>query len=131
MESVQVLGYYILWHYTKAWKDIARIVGNYLWFTVNFFSIGLLFKTLLSPWRRLNVSSGRHGEESMFGAFVINTLMRLIGFFARLFVIVAGIISCAAVIAGGLALLVIWLLLPVIIFFSLFIGVGYLLNGFK
>lgn len=129
MEFVQILGYYIFWHYTKALKDIVRIIVNYLWFAVNFFSIGLLFKTLLSPWRRLNVSSGRHGEESIFGAIIINVLMRFIGFFARLAVIIFGIVSCVIVIVGGIAFVLLWLLLPAIIIILFFAGVRSILNG--
>lgn len=105
-----------------------RVVGNYLWFVANFFSLKLLARTLFSPWRRLSVSGGRGKEDSFFGALAINTLMRLVGFGIRAATIVAGavalfitvLISCLAALA--------WFVFPVIVFFLFFAGLGYLIQ---
>ena len=128
MRTTQFVWYYLLWHYTKAWSDMERIFGNYLWFVGNFFSIELLLKTLFSPWRRLSVTSGRGGEESFFGRIIINTLMRFVGFIMRACTIVIGVLAELAVVALGCCAVIIWLLLPVIIFFLFFAGIGYLFN---
>ena len=121
MEFVQVLWYYILWHYTKAWNDIFRLISNCLWFVGNFFSINLLLRTLFSPWRRLGA---RGGEENIFGTLVINFLMRFIGFGMRLGTIIIGAVSLLfTMVASGIVLLV-WLFLPVIVFFLFFGGLG-------
>lgn len=119
-----MLGYYILWHYTRAWRDMARVVGNYLWFVANFFSLELLAKTLLSPWKRLSVSGGRGGEESVVGALIINTLMRFVGFGIRSVTIVAGVCTLFLTIAAAAAIAILWLLLPVIVFILFFAGLG-------
>lgn len=124
MVFVQVLWYYALWHYTKAWADMIRIVRNYLWFIANFFSIVLLARTLFSPWRRLSVSGGKGGEESVIGAFLINVLMRGIGFLARGFVIFLGVLSLIATVFLALICAVLWVLLPAIIFILFFGGVA-------
>ena len=129
MALPQTLIYYILWHYTKAWSDMMRIIGNYLWFVGNFFSINLLLQTLLSPWRRLSVSSGRHGEEGFFGALIINTLMRFVGFFIRLFTIIIGSVSLLGTMFLGFVLALAWLALPLIVFFLFFAGLGYLFGA--
>jgi len=129
MGFVQVLGYYILWHYTKAWSDLFRTIGNYFWFISNFFSINLLLRTLFSPWRRLSVSGGRGGEESFFGALIINTIMRFVGFFARIIIIVFGVIALIITVVLSLLAILIWLLLPVVAFFLFFAGGGYIIEG--
>jgi hypothetical protein len=128
MGFVQVLWYYILWHYTKAWADLLRIIGNYFWFVSNFFSINLLLQTLFSPWRRLSISGGRGGEESFIGALIINTIMRFVGFFARIFTIVFGIVALAVTAALSVAAILVWLFLPVIVFLLFFAGLGYIIG---
>lgn len=128
MEFVQVLWYYTIWHYTKAWGDIFRIIANYLWFVGNFFSINLLLRTLFSPWRRLGA---RSGEESIFGTLVINFLMRFIGFGMRLGTVIVGALSLLLTMALGSIVLLAWLFLPIIVFFLFFAGLGYVFNLFS
>lgn len=129
MEFVHVIGYYILWHYTKAWKDFLRVMENYLWFVGNYFSINLLLGTLFAPWRRLHESGGKGTKESFLGAFLINTLMRFVGFGARLFIIISGAFSLLLIIALGFVAAIAWLLLPVIVFLLFFAGVGYVTSA--
>ncbi|MBI2476032.1 MAG: hypothetical protein HYV67_02210 [Candidatus Taylorbacteria bacterium] len=129
MAFIQVLWFYILWHYTKAWQDIFRIIGNYLWFIGNFFSINLLLKTLLSPWRRLSIKGGKGAEDSFFGALLINTLMRVVGFLIRSITIIFGAAALFATIALSGAFLVAWPLLPIIVFFLFFGGLGQIVKA--
>ncbi len=128
MALVQVLWFYILWHYTKAWQDIFRIIGNYLWFVGNFFSINLLLKTLISPWRRLSISGGKGSEDSFFGALLINTLMRGVGFLIRSITILVGAVALFVTIVLSGAFLVVWFFLPIIVFFLFFGGLGQILK---
>lgn len=53
-----------------------------LWFFGQFFSLGLLLRTLFQPFKRLR-------DES----FIVNVIMRLVGFFLRSFVIILGVIT--------------------------------------
>ncbi len=129
MAFVHVLSYYIIWHYTTAWSDMARVVRNYLWFVSNFFSIKLLSKTLFSPWRRLAVSGGRGKEENFFGALVINTLMRLVGFGIRAATIVAGAFALFVTVVVSLLAALAWLVFPALVFFLFFAGLGYVSSG--
>ena len=128
MEFVQILWYYIIWHYTKAWSDMARVIGNYLWFMGNFFSIGLLAKSLFSPWRRLSVSGGRGREESFFGAIIINTLMRFVGFGIRAITIMAGVVAIFITIVVTCFAVLLWLVFPAVVFLLFFAGLGYLIK---
>lgn len=105
-----------------------RVIENYIWFVANFFSITLLLRTLLSPWRRLSVSSGRGGEESFFGALLINTLMRGVGFLIRLITIFVGAFCLLFTMTIGFVAVLIWLVLPIAIFFLFFAGAGFVLS---
>lgn len=124
MEFVHVLSAYILWHYTRAWGDMLRITGNYLWFTQNFFSMGLLSRTLFAPWRRLAISGGRGTGETFVGAVIVNTLMRVVGFGIRVITIVIGAVSLFGVIVLAALAFALWPLLPVIVFVVFFAGIG-------
>ena|SRR3989338_3990678 len=128
MGFVQVLYYYIVWHYTKAWSDMFRVIGNYLWFVSNFFSLELLARTLFSPWRRLAISGGKGKEDSFFGALAVNTLMRLVGFGIRAVTIIAGAITI--LITGAISCLaaIVWLLFPAIVFLMFFAGLGFVIK---
>lgn len=129
MGFIQVLYYYIIWHYTKAWSDMVRVVGNYLWFVNNFFSIKLLLGTLFSPWRRLAISGGKGKEDSFFGALAVNTLMRLVGFGIRAITIVAGAMTFLLVGVISCLAAFVWLIFPGVVFFLFFAGLGYILSG--
>ncbi|MCR4311075.1 MAG: hypothetical protein NUV54_00685 [Candidatus Taylorbacteria bacterium] len=126
MPLAKILWYYIVWHYTRAWSDMRRVASNYLWFTSNFFSIDLLLRTLFSPWKRLSISGGRGKEDSLFGALIINTLMRFVGFGIRLFTIAVGAVALCIVFAIAVVSAVVWLLLPAIIVVLFFAGIGYI-----
>ncbi len=130
MESVQIFWYYIIWHYTKAWQDSVRVIENYLWFVGNFFSINLLLRTLFSPWRRLSVSGGKGGEESFFGALLINTLMRGVGFLIRSATIVLGAVVVLLTIVLSAAFIVVWLCLPVLVVLFFLAGLGLFVKAF-
>ncbi|MFA6338703.1 MAG: hypothetical protein WCW87_01415 [Candidatus Paceibacterota bacterium] len=103
---------YLLWHYSTAIGDIIRIWTNYLWFFYNFFSISLLFKTLLDPWERLKEKYDLRSIEDWASALVTNTIMRLVGFIVRLFTIVFGLLVLLVVVLIGLVTIILWLVLP-------------------
>ncbi len=104
---------YLLWHVTAAFADLWRLYTNIIWFLWNFFSIGLLSSTLISPWRRLTEKKSKD-TAGLLGTLIINTLTRIFGCIVRLGVI--GIGLCAIVICTALFLILFigWIALPVI-----------------
>jgi hypothetical protein len=127
MNSMYVISSYTLWHYTEALKRMFGIWTNFLWFFYNFFSIPVLLKTLFAPFERLHESRTRKFDlEDALSTFAVNITMRLVGAVMRLAIITAGIITIAASVIAGIVAYIIWLLLPLIVFYLLGRGLLYL-----
>lgn len=122
-----LFGAYLTWHYGKAPQDIVRIIGNYIWFFYNLFSIGLLLKTLFRPWKRLGEERKKGLDiESWFETLIVNSLMRVVGIGIRLMTIAVGIIFLATTLVGGAVVLVAWMFMPFLVAFCFLFGLGQL-----
>ena len=119
---------YLVWHYGEALTDWWRIVGNFIWFFFHMFSIGLLLRTLFSPFKRLQEErkKGSWKFENWGGAIIINVLMRLVGFSVRTMFIVVGLIFIFFTAMVGAIAFVFWLILPLIVAFLLVFGFSQL-----
>src|SRR4030042_4311029 len=90
------------WYYGQAIKDILTAWRNYIIFSLNYFSIPLLLKTLFAPWKR-DITRKPRGFDfgEFFEYFSFNAVSRVIGFFVRLLTVVAGIVFFFLVIILG------------------------------
>lgn len=123
MSPFLVLPYYLAWHYTSALKDFFNIWGNMIWFVYQYFSIPILFKTLLSPFKRLKEQSkGGLDIGGFFEALIVNLVMRIVGLILRSIVIGVGIISLIATFFAWLVAFFVWLVLPFAIIFLMITG---------
>ncbi len=124
MRSLLFLPYYIHWHYRRAVKGIADLTFNFIWFWWHFFSIGLMLKTLFSPWQRLHETKHKTLDlEEISSVFLINTVMRLVGFVVRATFVIIGLVLIILTALVGVCVLVMWLVLPITIIFFLVLGV--------
>ena len=114
---------YFVWHYTVALMDFARAVSNFFWFLWNFFSVELLARSFFVPWKRLGEAQG-----SLIGRAIVGTAMRAIGIIARLALFALAALSFAVALAAAFFAFVLWLTLPFIIIFLLFIGIRSLFS---
>ncbi len=114
---------YLLWHYSTALIDFARAASNYFWFLWNFFSIELLARSFFVPWKRLGETQGNFVARAIVGV-----VMRAIGVTARLGLFALAALSFAAALLVALALLALWLALPFVVGFLLFIGARSVLS---
>ena len=105
---------YFLWHYTVAWADLLRLYQNASWFLFNFFSVRILFETLFSPWHRIQERPDKD-TAGILGSFIINSILRVIGFLARTFTILSGLLAIGFFSAFFLAFLALWPLAPLLI----------------
>ena len=112
---------YLTWHYGQAFTEIWNTTTNFIWALYHFFSVSLLFKTLFSPWRKMDVSYGKGiSMDNFFGPLIVNTVMRLVGMLIRSIVIVMGLSSILIIFLLGCAAIILWPFLPLIIIFLLY-----------
>jgi hypothetical protein len=107
---------YLNWHYSSALRNLVQIWSNFVWFIYHFFSLGVLVRTLFSPWRRLDEGYQKGLEpEAWFETLILNTLMRAVGLFIRSIFIILGLAALLVTVALVVPALVVWLLLPPIV----------------
>lgn len=114
------------WYYTGAVKSLVKIWKNFIIFVKEYYSIPLLLRTLISPWRR-DVTRRPRGLDikRLFEVLAFNLISRTIGFILRSIIVVVGLICLIGVIIFGFLALILWLILPVVLVF--FIAIGLLL----
>lgn len=123
MRSFALLAHYFWWHYTGAIEDLVANYLNLAGFLRDFFSLNHLTKNLFTPWRRLGEGYPDHFDlEAYATAFIVNTLMRLVGFCIRLVVILLGLVLLVASLIVFFVVLLLWLILPIAVLFLLALG---------
>lgn len=119
---------YFLWHYSRAFSEMFKVWMNLIWFTIHFFSLPQLFRTWISPFKR--ISERRQGVwdfEEFVGYIVINLLSRTIGALMRTILIALGLVCLGVVIVSGLFVYLIWIFFPFIILGLFLTGITLLL----
>ena len=117
---------YFYWHYTYGGKDVRNFFKNIVWFLWNFFSIELLAETLFVPWQRLQ-EQGRKGDLwSYVEAFIITTMMRIIGACMRLILIIMGLVVTSFVLIVGVIVSLVWFAMPVLLVGAFITGIVFL-----
>ena len=102
------------WWYGAGWKlrftSIFKNIANWL----EYFSIGILLKTLFSPWRQ-NVSYVRpdQGLNIKLNAIGDNLVSRFVGFFVRLGVLFVAAITIVGVFITSVIFAILWPVLPI------------------
>ncbi len=116
MNFLLIIPNYLSWHYSRGLSDYFKVWKNLTWFLWNFFSIQVLLKTFFLPFKRLQENyAGNLDVESFLNSIIITTLMRIVGMFARGFIIICGLVTLVFFIIGGLLGFVVWFFLPLII----------------
>lgn len=119
---------FLVWHYYDATKGILLAAKNFLVFNFNFFSIGLLAKTLFSHWRRYRESYGRGFDiKRYFSVFVGNMISRVLGAIVRTVVIVVGLAVEVFIFIGGIIVFLVWIFLPILLLLGLYFGLKFLI----
>ena len=117
---------YVKWHYSQGLKELFYASQNFLWFVVHFFSFKLLIKTLFSPWKRLGETyDGGFNLSAFASTLIVNSLMRVVGFFTKTLVLFVGATSYIVVLAFSFCVLIIWLFAPVILLGSIILSVTF------
>ncbi|MBR1939383.1 hypothetical protein IJ847_01470 [Candidatus Saccharibacteria bacterium] len=106
----------IQWWYLHGWGLYLNRFKNRIHSTFEFFSIGLLLRTLFQPFRQIsaNDTSGRTDPVSVLNSILDNLLSRTIGFFVRVGIITVGTILTILEVVLGTLFAILWPVLPVL-----------------
>ena len=117
-EKENIIIMWLLWHFYEMPKFLLSVWRNYLLFGLNYFSIPLLVKTLFSPWRRYNwIYPKGFDVKEFFNTLISNTFSRILGAICRIVLIVVGAIAQFFIFVIGIAVIILWFLIPFIIIF--------------
>lgn len=113
---------WVIWHFWEMPKFLVSVWNNYILFATNYFSLPLLLKTLISPWKR-NAWRFPKGFDIQEYANVIvsNIFSRIIGVGMRIILIIAGAVFQIFVLIAGLLVILFWILIPFIIILGTFL----------
>ncbi len=125
MNFLSVLFLYIWWHYTTAIKDGFEIWKKFVWFVFNFFSVPLLTRTFFYRFERLgeNYKKGFSITDNL-SAFVVNTMMRLVGMTLRSIIIIVGLVATFLACVFGVIVLILWIIYPLLFVTAIIIGIA-------
>ncbi len=116
MSPLFIFNHYLVWHYSIALQRILVIWKNMLWFTVHYFSIPLLLRSLFAPWKRMTESKGKGWDmEAIAGAIVINFFSRFLGALIRGILIGIGLATLAVEIGSIILVYAFWLTAPALV----------------
>ncbi|MDB5177987.1 MAG: uncharacterized protein JWO61_370 [Candidatus Saccharibacteria bacterium] len=113
------------WWYGAGWIERARLIRERLARTIDYFSIGLLVKTLFSPFRQISAGSVSGPIGVKWRAFLDRTVSRVIGAIIRIIIILIGCVTIVLHSIIGVITLVVWAAVPLFPF----VGVLLFLTG--
>lgn len=102
---------FLQWWYTRGWLIYFQGFRDRLRNLIDFFSIGLLLKTLFQPFRQISTNESSENTSFMI-LFLDHLISRIVGFFIRFGIIVFGVISLVLVLALGIVFAVLWPCIP-------------------
>jgi hypothetical protein len=119
MNYLGVAGDYAVWWYSGGLIRLVRWISALFGWTSNYFSVGRVFKTFFSPWKRL-VETRQPGIDGLKDWFLDNLISRLVGFFMRLTIIIVYLLTMVSLAVFAVLALGLWVGLPLIVIFSFF-----------
>lgn len=101
------------WWYGAGWKRCILAVRDRLAGLYDYFSFGLLLKTLFAPFRQISAGHVRGPLGVQMRAWFDRLISRCVGASVRLIVLVIGAVTLVVAVLFGLLQIVLWPLVPV------------------
>lgn len=101
------------WWYSDGWLGQLSRSSLSLRKTADTFSIGLLIRTLFAPFHQISANENQREAGGKMNMLLDKLISRTIGFIARTFTILAGIIALTLKAVLGLLQIALWPLMPV------------------
>jgi len=106
---------WFVWHFYEMPMFLFGVWKNYILFVLNYFSVLLLLKSFLSPWRKNKWNYPNNlNIKDFLSTFFSNTFSRILGAGMRLVLIIIGVFFQIFVILTGLIVIILWVLMPFI-----------------
>ena len=102
------------WWYGDGWKARLALMQRRLADSSDYFSIGILAKTLFAPYRQISAGGVNGPIGVQLRAFFDRTISRIVGAFIRTAVLLAGIIVMGVQCVFGVMVLIGWGLVPLL-----------------
>jgi hypothetical protein len=107
------------WWYGAGWKWVAGGISRQLGTIAETFSVKILIRTWLSPWKQIHTTGN---IRNFFSVAADNAVSRMVGFTVRTFMLLTALIfSIFTLFFGGL-LVVTWPLLPLLVLIMPIVG---------
>lgn len=119
------------WWYTIVPAKLARHQSLLLFTVVDYFSFGILLKTLFEPWKRDELSTERMSLQQRFQIWGFNFIARGFGFGMRTMAIVAGLVALCLLFLLFFFLWLSWLLAPFIAIALIALGLFTVVGGMQ
>jgi hypothetical protein len=113
------------WWYGSGWKQCLLRARDRMASTFDYFSIGLLAKTLFSPYKQISADKIRGPINVQLRAFFDRLVSRVIGAIVRTILIVTGLLWIGVQAAVSLVVVIAWAAVP----FAPLVGFILLLSG--
>lgn len=113
------------WWYGAGWKARSLHVYEQLLSSYDYFSIGLLARTLFAPFRQISAGNVDGPIGVKLRAFVDKQISRIIGSVVRVILIITGVIWLTMQALFGVIVLAGWAIMPI----APFIGFIVMLSG--
>lgn len=102
------------WWYGAGWKQRLVLLREHLAAMIDFFSIGLLLRTLFAPFRQISAGQVEGSLEVKLRALADKLISRLIGAMVRTCVIIAGSVALVLYVVFCGIVLVAWAVAPLL-----------------
>ena len=107
-----VIVWALSWWYGAGWKARLLQTRERLSASYDYFSIGLLARTLFAPFRQISAGKVNGPIGVKFRALVDRLISRFIGAFVRLILIIVGVAWLGIQAAIGAIVLILWFAVP-------------------
>ena len=102
------------WWYSAGWRNCLLRIGERIMRIFDFFSLDLLIKTWLSPFRQIDTGRAGRGISEQLRNLVDSLISRAIGGVVRSITIVVGTVVLVFTLVTGVAEGILWLLIPLV-----------------
>jgi len=100
------------WWYGAGWKRCATVVRERIASLYDYFSLGLLLRTLFAPFRQISAGKVRGSIADQARAWFDRLISRCVGACVRLVVLLVGVVALTVRALVGVVQIIMWPLIP-------------------